>query len=529
MRKLKTLFLILIISNVFVLNSFAEIKDPSKYISVDFDQAALSDILFLVSEKTGDSFVLAVAPKTKLTWVQKDIPVTRLTSNFLNALTSIGLIVQMSDGVLLITDSSSPVATSVNSLSYYRLRYISSDVLKETSEVLYRNRMAINPLEGTPVVLLAGDPVDVTQFIKLLKSIDIPDEPAVSSYRFKHISTRSGMSALEATKSISDNSYYPDYFNRSIILKGDEIERNIAISVLKRIDVPQVGWVDSLEYIHITEAQNIIDIVKASCGSVTPYIVASDRILLSGPEKDVQIASALIHKIDGSGMQVKVEAVIAYLTDKEYKDLGTRLKISTNNFRFSLNDPLLGNALSLLSEDIETFFNFTVKAEEKENHGQIISSPVLTVLNGKTARLHVGQNVPLETSRNVDKNDGQSTATSIERHDIGVTFQITPTITPDGEFVYVKLDQIISQITPSSDLDQDFSDAVFDKQELSSSIKIANGNTVFLGGLAVDEKGNYLEKIPLLGDIPLLGNLFTYRSDKIENRNLVVSLRVNVI
>lgn len=522
-RQIVSFLLILLCSS----SAFA-VTDPDDFVSVDFKEAALSDILFLVAETTGDSFVLS-APDQTLTWVQEDILKTRFTASFLNALSASDLIVQQSEGLFLISNSSTPVVTSRNSLSYYHLRYISVDALKETSEVLYRNRLAINPLEGSRVVLLSGDPSDVRQFVKLLKSIDIPKEPEISVYRFKHISLRSGMSALQLTKSLPQDTYFPDYWNRSIIISGTGEQRNQALEVLARIDIPQDGWVDVLEYIHTTTPDDVINLLTSACGSVNVYRVADDRILLSGLEDDVKKASNIVHQIDGAGLQVKVEAVIAYLTDKEYKELGTRIKISSNNFSFTSLDPLLGNNLSLLSDDFQSFLKLSVHGKDTENHGRIISSPVLTVLNGKSAHLHVGQNVPYLSEANVDKNDGSTTGTSIERKDVGVTFDITPTIDPDGQFVYVKLEQIISQITPSTGLDQTFSDIVFDKQELASSVKIANGDTVFLGGLSVDDSGKYTEKVPFLGYIPILGGLFTYKSEKVENRNLVVSLRVKVL
>ncbi len=508
--------------------SIASESEPET-ISVEFFEAPLSDILFMVAEKTETSFILN-APEQTISWVQNDIPVYSLLEEFLSVVQSVGLVLHETGtnrNVFTITDSSTPLSTSRDSLGYIHLRHIPSDVLKDSSEVLYKDRLAINPLEGTSVVLLSGDPLDVRQFMSVVKKVDVAKEPDISTYRFKHISTRMGLKSLEDSKVVE--TFYPDFWNRSILIKGTEYERSVALVLLNNLDQPQIGWVDKLEYIHTTETDNIIPLLNATCGNVTVYKVAEDRILLSGYEEDVERASNILNKIDGAGLQVKVEAVIAYLTDREYKELGTRIKVNSGDFRFNINDPLFGNSIGLLSEAVESFFRLEVSGEDSTNHGQIISSPVLTVLNGETARLHVGQNVPIIKETNVDNGDENSSATSIERQDVGVTFNVTPIISPSAEFVNLKLDQVISHITAGTELEQQFSDIVIDKQELSSSIRVADGQTIFLGGLSVDEEGHHLERIPLLGYIPILGNIFSYKSDRTENRNLVVSIRVNII
>ena len=72
-------------------------------------------------------------------------------------------------------------------------------------------------------------------------------------------------------------------------------------------------------------------------------------------------------------------------------------------------------------------------------------------------------------------------------------------------------------------------DIIVDKKEIKSTVLVADGDTIFLGGLRSEEKGKAKDYIPFLGELPILGKLFTYDVEQLENRHLIVSLRVNVI
>lgn len=510
-----------------------DIKSPDNYFSVEFDQAPLSDILFFVAEQTGKAFVLD-APDTKLSWVQTNIFRAELYKEFRNIVSSAGLIIQESgrnNKITVISSEPKAISSISNSVAYYKLKFLNTDSLQDTSEILYKNRLAINPLPDTKVVLLSGDPQDVKQFIELIQSADTPKETDLMVYRLKNVSVKTARIALIEIGVFEDNSFYPDYWNRSIVVRGDQYQQSIAQLLLSAIDVPYEGIVDSMQFVTTVTPEAAIEILQGVYNSVIVRKVAEDRILLSGESNQVEKAIVLLNKIDGAGLQVKIEAVVAYLTDREYRKLGIKYNYIADTGRyFTLTESATGTTIGLLADEFEALLSWSVEAEDNISHGSIISSPVLTVLNGKSARLHVGQNVPYISEANVDKNDGSTTGTSIKRQDVGVTFNVTPVISPDGQFVTVQLDQVISAISPESEVENHFQDIVLDKQELSSNVKIADGQTIFLGGLSVDEEGNYTEKIPLLGDIPIIGKyLFSYTADTVEKRNLVVSLRVKVI
>jgi type II secretory pathway component GspD/PulD (secretin) len=513
-----------------------KLKNPEDYISVEFNQAPLTEIIMLVSEYSGQAFVVSSQEEIFLSWIEQNILKDDLLNRFKKVVIGAGLTLNSVHGrreLFVIKKDAVAVANSAESLGFYPLQNLDPEALKDTSEILYAGSLAINSLEGSNVVIFSGSPDLVAQFVGLLQKIDKPRKNDFEVIRLKNISVKTGIKALSDTKLIENNTFYPDYWNRSILVKGSNYERNVALAVLTAIDKPQVGWIDQLEFVHTVDTTAATALLSSACENVTIRTVASDRILLSGNEKDVEKASVLLHRIDGTGLQVKVEAIIAYLTDREFKELGIKLKFQDSHNSHALNgnliDTLVSKNTGLLLNYFNDFLGITVAAEEGRAHGEILSSPVLTVMNGQEARIHVGQNVPFLSKANFNKNDGKETGTSIQRKDIGITFRIKPSIEPNGEFVYLTVNQEVSNITDDSELSQNAVDIIVDKKEISSTVLVADGDTIFLGGLRSEENGTAKDFIPFLGELPIIGKLFTYDVAQKQNRHLIVSLRVNVV
>ncbi len=510
-------------------------SDPDNFISVEFNNAPLSEIILLISEITQNSFVITTG-EIKLSWIEPNIPKIALMDRFRKVVTGAGLSLIKVEGkkpLYFIREKASVVANSVEAIASYHLKNLNADSLKDTSEVLYAGNLVVHPIENSKVVLFTGTPELVTQFTELLQKIDVPQENDIEILRVKNISVKTAIKALTDTKLIADNTFFPDYWNRSIVVKGTPYERQVARAVVSSIDKPQTGWIDQLEYIRTVDSEAVISVLTSACENIEVRKVAADRVLISGFEQDVEKASVLLHKIDGTGLQVKVEAIIAYLTDREFKELGIKLNHQSSRFTGSLNSSVINKITTPNTGLLLDFFNdqlgISIAAKEGKSHGEILSSPVLTVLNGQKARIHVGQNVPYLSTANFNKNNGEETGTSIERKDIGITFNVRPSIEPGGEFVHLEVSQEVSNVTDDSELSQDAIDIIVDKKEIQSTVMIADGDTIFLGGLRSEENGTAKDYVPLLGELPIVGKLFTYDVEQKENRHLIVSLRVKVI
>lgn len=544
------------------LSSASPCANSNNCISVDFDKARLSEVAFMVSELTGEGFVFDEAAKTPaISWSQQGVPKTELLPTFIKVLTALGLTVhRIEDSNFWAIRTEPSLVSGAEKLSsgVYHLKYLSAESVQKSAEALYGKRLASYGAKDSKVVTFAGDPDLVADFAQLLSDVDQPPQTdsGIATIRLKHISVRTALKAVadlrifgksigssdvksedgNASKETkSPGSVFPDYWNRSVVVNGSKAQQDTALLALSAIDKPQEGYVDEVVFLQTIPADQALAVLQDLYESLTVRKIADDRLLISGEEKLVDKALAIVSRMDGTGLQVKVEAVIAQLTDREFRELGMKLAYKTSSFGTSFNDGLSSALLSstpgLLVDYIKGFFQADLSATDSIASGRIISSPMLTVLNGQEAQIVVGQNVPFlgkaDSSKKEDSDDDDN-QTSVERKDVGLSFKVKPVIRPDGDFITLTISQELSNVNPDSQLSSAV-DLIVDKKSLSTTVLAGNGDTVFLGGLRADESGKSFDTVPLLGDIPLIGPLFTYEARTTDIRHLVISLRVYVV
>jgi type II secretory pathway component GspD/PulD (secretin) len=535
--------------------------DPARCIAVDFDKAPLSEVVYLVSEMTGEGFVFDDSAKTpSVSWSQQDVVKTQLLPTFVKVLTSLGLTVHRIEGSNFWAIRSEPALVSGAeefSSGVYHLKYLDAEAVQKSADALYGKRLAAFGAKGSKVIAFSGDPGLVSDFSRTLADIDQPPQAdsGIASIRLRHIAVRTAVAALNDLAIFSKGSsskdedksgggkksasgIFPDYWNRSVIIHGSKQQQDMALLALSAIDKPQEGHADEVAFLSVLTADDALAALKELYESLNVRKLSDDRLLISGDRPVVDKALATVSKMDGAGLQVKVEAVFASLTDKEFLELGSSLSSTRSDFSSSISSsfvkvfpaPYSGALLNYFDEVLSVKF----AAGEGFSKGEVISSPTLTVLNGKEAALVVGQNVPFLTQKDKkskkDENgdDEESTGLSVERKDVGLAFKIKPVIRPDGDFISLTVSQELSSVNPESQL-KNAVDLIVDKKSVATTVLVGNGDLIFLGGLRYQEAGKSVEMVPLLGEIPLLGQLFTYRSEVVHSRNLIISLRVNVI
>ena len=156
----------------------------------------------------------------------------------------------------------------------------------------------------------------------------------------------------------------------------------------------------------------------------------------------------------------------------------------------------------------------------------LLSTPSIITLDNQESEIIVGQNVPFRTGQSTVTGDGTTNPfTTIERRDIGLTLKVTPTISADG---LVRL--VVEQTTESvADSIENASDIVTNKREIKTTVLADDGETIVLGGLTRDDYQINKSKVPLLGDIPFVGRLFSSESERRVKRNLLVFLRPKIM
>ena len=168
-----------------------------------------------------------------------------------------------------------------------------------------------------------------------------------------------------------------------------------------------------------------------------------------------------------------------------------------------------------------------IRALESEGNANIIATPTLLTLDNEEAKITIGQNVPFVTGQFTSAATGNNPFQTVERKDVGTSLTIKPLITQGGT-VKLKIFQEVSRVL-DSELSTTFGTVSTTKRSIESTVLVEDEQFVVLGGLIQDQDSIGESKVPILGDIPVVGNLFKYENKVRRKTNLFVFLRPVVI
>ena len=280
-----------------------------------------------------------------------------------------------------------------------------------------------------------------------------------------------------------------------------------------------------------------------------------NALVLLAPPDLVATLEDIVRQLDVPRAQVMVEAAIVEISGDVSDALGVQWAIDARGDRGGLggvnfantglsvgtvlqamqnsgNDTENGDSINLPDGAIiglgTDSFGVLITALSSNTKSNLLSTPSLLTLDHQEAEILVGQNVPFQTgSFTTSASGADNPFTTIERQDIGVTLKVTPHIN-DGASLRLEIEQEISSIAPTTQ-GVNAVDLITNKRSIKSTILAENGQVIVLGGLIQDDVTQTHSKVPLLGDIPLLGKLFRSTKDSRVKRNLMVFLRPTVI
>ena len=172
-----------------------------------------------------------------------------------------------------------------------------------------------------------------------------------------------------------------------------------------------------------------------------------------------------------------------------------------------------------------TLFGVIVNALEQDLASNILSTPSLMTLDNAEAKLLVGQEIPITTGEALGSNNANPFRT-VERKEVGISLLVKPQIS-DSNDIRLNITQEVSSV--SGTVGQSSGEIITNKREISTSVMVHDGEIIVLGGLIQQNESINLDKVPLLGDIPLLGNLFKSESKSFTKSNLMVFLRPKIV
>ena len=170
-------------------------------------------------------------------------------------------------------------------------------------------------------------------------------------------------------------------------------------------------------------------------------------------------------------------------------------------------------------------FGAILNAVRSDNQSNILSTPSIMTLDNVEAHILVGQEIPITTGQALSPNF-DNTFRTVQRQNVGITLQVRPQINAGGT---IKLDLRVEVSSIAGPVASGSQDLILNKREIENTITVDEGDIVGVGGLLDDNDRRTLDRIPLLGDIPILGNLFRSRGRARARTNLMVFIRPTVL
>ena len=291
--------------------------------------------------------------------------------------------------------------------------------------------------------------------------------------------------------------------------------------------------------------------------------------LLISASPDMQNAlERVIKQLDVPRAQVLVEAIIVDVSDTAARELGLQYILSGGDgstipftaTNFSSRAPnilaatgaLLGDRLDLSDDALNnlqqaavdslvglngftggfagqtsdgTIFGVILNAVQRDIASNVLSTPSVMTMDNETAKILVGQEIPITTGEALGANNANPFRT-VNRQDVGIELEVQPQIN-EGDDILLYIRQEVSSVLGS--VVEDSPDLITQKREIETTVMVKNGEILVLGGLIQSDESITAEKVPLLGDIPLLGNLFKSNSRSLQKTNLMVFIRPTII
>ena len=210
------------------------------------------------------------------------------------------------------------------------------------------------------------------------------------------------------------------------------------------------------------------------------------------------------------------------LSDGAADDVADDLAQAALTSLLGVNGFSLGGGVDLGGGNIFGGILTAIKADTNSN---VLSTPSVVTLDNETARLQVGQEIPITTGEAVGDNFSNAFRT-VSREQVGVILEVTPQIN-DGETVTLEIVQEISSI--AGPIIADSTDLITNKREITTTALVDDGDILVIGGLIDDQREDVEDKVPFLGDIPGVGNLFKSSSKERRRQNLMVFIRPTII
>ncbi|WP_238553343.1 MULTISPECIES: type II secretion system secretin GspD [unclassified Dickeya] len=279
----------------------------------------------------------------------------------------------------------------------------------------------------------------------------------------------------------------------------------------------------------------------------------TNSLIITAPPDIMRDLEQVINQLDIRRPQVLVEAIIAEIQDADGLNLGiqwankragmtqftnTGIPISTaviGTDQYRSDGTLttsyasaLGSFNGIAAGFYRGNWSMLLTALSSDSKNDVLATPSIVTLDNMEATFNVGQEVPVLTGSQTTVGSGNNIFNTVERKTVGIKLRVKPQIN-EGDSVLLQIEQEVSSVADSNNSTNSSLGATFNTRTVNNAVMVTNGETVVVGGLLDKSTIETNNKVPLLGDIPVLGNLFRSKSQTMSKRNLMLFLRPTII
>jgi len=554
-------------------------------VRINFRDADIRSVIESVAEITGKSFVLDPRVKGKVTIIAPQaIDISLLYSAVLSAIQVQGFQAVEDGAVTRIVPFNQAFSfaggTGDNQLEtqVLKIKYVQAATLVPVLKPMLSNGARLMAFAQSNYLVVSDIRSNVIQLKALIKEMDDPDHSMVEVINLEYISAAEAVHIAGQLKQLQkqDLSLVEDGLNNRVIVSGPGIARKAFKTMLLALDLPTTkkGGVEViyLDYSRAAEIKPIIDgmltsdvflrLAGESGGdkkSKDSYKIAIDELnnalIIAASSAVIREIKNVVSKLDRSRPQVLIEAVIAELSEDQARDISANLVYTSKNRGGYLTNfdgllsSLLGAGLGSPTDEsiasaigqlpkstlgVAGDFDRTtgkgmgllIQALKTDGSTNILSTPSVVTLDNEEATLSVGEEVPFVTGSFSSINNNSSNSnpfTTVDREEVGVMLKVKPQISK-GNAVRLEIEQESSKVKSGEPGLQTTS-----KSTMQTNVMIQDGELLILGGLIEDQSDNTESKVPLLGDIPLLGRLFKSSNKSDSQTVLMMFIRPTII
>ena len=482
-------------------------------VTLNFDNVEIPLFLKTMSELTGKSFVLSEKVKGRISFVSSEgVPVDAVYDIVISILRAQGFIaVPQEEGIVHIYPAQEALKLSGSIYYGTELAPVEKDVIitqivplknAAASEIanvvrpLFPNVLLLTAYPRTNVLIANGASATINLLLSMIELLDTPIPTDVSDIHIYNLENSNAETMAQTLSNLAST-----------------------IPVRKDNKTPEESSAPFTERFKIVANKE-----------------TNSLIIISAPG-DYEKIRGIIWELDLKREQVLVEALIVEITLDDDESLGfdwnaiidtgtgVNAVAASNTGMIAesmARGGLSGLTVGLLNGTIPSVWAILNANREKTNF-KILSTPEIVTLDNQEAIITIGEQIPFLTSSRVDENN--NIISTYDYKDIGIVLKITPHINKTG-YITMEINQQVKKLVEGTSILQNPS--VYNR-EITSKITVMNERTIVIGGLIRDDTVNIEQKVPLLGDIPLLGLLFRKETKQRIRTNLMIFITPHIV